>query len=146
MADAARATLGLDINACVVTSRPVGVTVAMSQSGASWGSLAAGGEDTLIEAARKLKEMGSTAIAGLMQYLFSIVKLLTFINYPVEVVCRFPEDGDAKEQGLDTASLFKQYQQGEGVDAIAGAEALISHVISKELGIPCAHAPAFDTW
>ena len=32
VADAARATLGLDVAACVVTSRPVGVTVAVSQA------------------------------------------------------------------------------------------------------------------
>jgi hypothetical protein len=62
------------------------------------------------------------------------------------VVCRFPEDAEAAEQGLDTAKLFKAYQQGLGVDAIAGAEALISHVITKALNIPCAHAPAFDMW
>jgi Protein of unknown function (DUF3326) len=64
----------------------------------------------------------------------------------IAVVCRFPEDDEAVQQGLDTASLFKSYQQGDGVDAIAGAEALISHVITKELCVPCAHAPAFDIW
>ena len=32
VADAARATLGLDVAACVITSRPVGVTVAVSQA------------------------------------------------------------------------------------------------------------------
>ena len=29
------------------------------------------------------------------------------------------------------------------MDAIAGAEALISHVVTQRLGVPCAHAPAF---
>jgi hypothetical protein len=29
------------------------------------------------------------------------------------------------------------------VDSIAGAEALISHIITQRLGVPCAHAPAF---
>ena len=125
VADGARATLGLDIAACVVTSQPVGVTVKLSASGASWGSLGDSGEKTLLEAARKLIDMGCTAIA---------------------VVCRFPEDDEAAAQGLDTASLFKAYQQGVGVDAIAGAEALISRVITKEFLIPCAHAPAFDQW
>jgi hypothetical protein len=43
----------------------------------------------------------------------------------MSVVCRFPEDDEAEAQGLDTARLFKAYQQGVGVDAIAGAEALI---------------------
>lgn len=125
VANAARATLGIDVAACVVTSAPVGVSVRMSESGASWGSLGPEGENTLIAAAEELVRQGCTAIA---------------------VVCRFPEDDEAARQGLDTASLFKAYQQGKGVDAIAGAEALISHVITKALMIPCAHAPAFDTW
>ena len=66
--------------------------------------------------------------------------------YPIKVVCRFPEDNEAAAQGLNTAEFFKAYQQGSGVDAIAGVEALISRVISKELCIPCAHAPAFHPW
>jgi hypothetical protein len=30
------------------------------------------------------------------------------------------------------------------VDALAGAEAVISHLLSRELGLPCAHAPALS--
>jgi hypothetical protein len=30
------------------------------------------------------------------------------------------------------------------VDALAGAEAVISHLLSQELGLPCAHAPALS--
>lgn len=41
------------------------------------------------------------------------------------------------------SSLFASYRMGEGVDMIAGVEAIISHIITKELLIPCAHAPAF---
>lgn len=37
-----------------------------------------------------------------------------------------------------------EYQQGQGVDPVGGVEAILSHFISKELQIPCAHAPAFD--
>lgn len=36
------------------------------------------------------------------------------------------------------------YQNGEGVDPVGGVEAIISHYISKELQVPCAHSPAFD--
>ena len=50
----------------------------------------------------------------------------------IAIVCRFPE-----EQGED-------YANGIGVDPVGGVEAIISHYISKELKIPCAHAPAFD--
>jgi len=39
---------------------------------------------------------------------------------------------------------FEQYRKGGGVDGIGGAEALISHVIGKAVGVPCAHAPAFS--
>lgn len=50
----------------------------------------------------------------------------------IAIVCHFPE-----EQGDD-------YAQGIGVDPVGGVEAIISHYISKEFSIPCAHAPAFD--
>ena len=50
----------------------------------------------------------------------------------IAIVCRFPD-----EQGDD-------YANGIGVDPVGGVEAIISHYISKELEIPCAHAPAFD--
>lgn len=50
----------------------------------------------------------------------------------IAIVCRFPD-----EQGDD-------YANGIGVDPVGGVEAIISHYISKELKIPCAHAPAFD--
>lgn len=36
------------------------------------------------------------------------------------------------------------YQNGLGVDPVGGVEAIISHYISKELKVPCAHSPAFD--
>jgi len=68
--------------------------------------------DVLLRAAEKLKMAGATAIA---------------------VVTRFPDDCD----GLDT----KLYRQGNGVDVIAGVEAVISHFLVKHLLIPCAHSP-----
>ena len=49
----------------------------------------------------------------------------------IAIVCLFPE-----EQGDD-------YANGIGVDPVGGVEAIISHYISKELNVPCAHAPAF---
>ena len=50
------------------------------------------------------------------------------------IVCHFPE-----EQGED-------YSNGIGVDPVGGVEAIISHYISKELKLPCAHAPAFSDY
>ena len=72
-----------------------------------------GQPEALLQAGRQLKAAGATAIA---------------------VVTRFPDDPDSA--GLAA------YRQGSGVDALAGAEAVISHLLSRELGLPCAHAPA----
>jgi hypothetical protein len=72
-----------------------------------------GNPAALLRAGHQLKAAGATAIA---------------------VVARFPED----PQGEALAA----YRQGTGVDALAGAEAVISHLLSLELGLPCAHAPA----
>ena len=69
VANAARATLGLDVAECVITSRSVGVQVNMSPAGASWGSLSDVGEQTLVEGARKLMDLGCTAIAGVSKSL-----------------------------------------------------------------------------
>ena len=68
--------------------------------------------DVLLRGAEKLKEEGATAIA---------------------VITRFPDDIDKLETKL--------YRQGNGVDIIAGVEAVISHFLVKHLLIPCAHAP-----
>lgn len=54
-------------------------------------------------------------------------------------------------QALAIVCMFKNpendnpdYQNGFGVDPVGGVEAIISHYISKELKVPCAHSPAFD--
>lgn len=50
----------------------------------------------------------------------------------IAIVCRFDDDD------------FDDYASGIGVDPVGGVEAIISHYISRELKIPCAHSPAFD--
>lgn len=122
VASAARATLGINVAQCVVTSSPVEVHVdSSSLSGSSWGGLK--NVDTLLEAAQWLYDKGCTAIA---------------------VVVRFPEDEEGDETTVQQQVLnFQQYRLGNGVDHIAGAEAIISHVITKHFMLPCAHAPAF---
>ncbi len=62
---------------------------------------------------------------------FAAEKLLSKGCSAIAIVCLFPE-----EQGDD-------YANGIGVDPVGGVEAIISHYISKELEVPCAHAPAF---
>jgi len=71
--------------------------------------------DTLLEAGKSLIKKGITAIA---------------------VVAKFPDDLDS----LETTN----YREGRGVDPISGVEAVISHLISKFLKVPCAHAPALN--
>lgn len=50
----------------------------------------------------------------------------------IAIVCKFPEPES------------DEYSNGIGVDPVGGVEAIISHYISKELKIPCAHSPAFE--
>ena len=69
--------------------------------------------DSLIEAGEILIEKGATAIA---------------------IVAKFPNNLDL--------NVTNAYREGKGVDPIAGVEAVISHLISKFLKVPCAHAPA----
>lgn len=59
-------------------------------------------------------------------------KLLNRGAEAIAIVCSFPED-----DGED-------YANGIGVDPVGGVEAIISHYISKELNVPCAHSPAFE--
>ena len=70
---------------------------------------------TLINAGKTLIEKGVTAIA---------------------IVAKFPDDSDSSETNI--------YRKGKGFDPISGVEAVISHVISKFLKVPCAHAPALN--
>ena len=71
--------------------------------------------DTLIEAGEKLLRQGITAIA---------------------IVSDFPDALEDKDITL--------YREGKSVDKISGVEAVISHLISKFLKVPCAHAPALS--
>lgn len=49
------------------------------------------------------------------------------------VVCYFPDTPDDD-----------QYAKGNSADPVGGIEAIISHLVSKEFNVPCAHAPAFS--
>jgi hypothetical protein len=111
-ADAARATLGLNITDYVLTDRPLEVELRMSESGASWGTIA--NPDSLLRAAEKLITQAKVEA--------------------IAVVARFPEDEGSK--------ALENYRHGTGVDPLAGAEAVISHLIVRTFKIPCAHAPA----
>lgn len=111
-ADATRATLGLDLTEYVITDTPLEVSLQAATSGATWGTIR--NPDSLLRAAETLiQKAGAEAIA---------------------VVARFPDD-------LDSEAL-QCYRHGQGVDPIAGAEAVISHLVVRTFRLPCAHAPA----
>jgi len=113
-ADAARATLGLDLTDYVVTDMPLGVELRTASSGASWGTIQQ--PDSLLRAVDKLITVaGAEAIA---------------------VIARFPDDLGA--------TMLHDYRHGIGVDPLAGAEAVISHLIVRTFKVPCAHAPALS--
>jgi hypothetical protein len=112
VADAARATLGLNLTDYVITDAPLNVDLRTAASGASWGTI--GNPDSLLRSAQVLIEQAKAdAIA---------------------VVARFPDD-------LGSEAL-QAYRHGQGVDPLAGAEAVISHLIVRTFQVPCAHAPA----
>lgn len=113
-ADATRATLGLDLTEYVVTDAPLNVRLKTAASGATWGTIEH--PDSLLRAVdRLIRRGGAEAIA---------------------VVARFPDD-----LGSDA---LQDYRHGKGVDPLAGAEAVISHLVVREFQIPCAHAPALS--
>jgi hypothetical protein len=111
-ADATRATLGLSLTDYVVTDAPLNVELRTAASGASWGTI--GNPGSLLRAAEVLiKQAKAEAIA---------------------VVARFPDSTGSE--------ALQAYRHGKGVDPLAGAEAVISHLIVRTFQVPCAHAPA----
>ncbi|MBF2058608.1 MAG: DUF3326 domain-containing protein [Cyanobacterium sp. T60_A2020_053] len=74
-----------------------------------------GNPDSLLRAGKKLIRQGVRALA---------------------VVARFPDDVDSQ--------ALMDYRHGGGVDGLAGAEAVISHLLVREFQMPCAHAPALS--
>ena len=113
-ADAARATLGLNLTDYVITDTPLEVQLRTAASGASWGTIQH--PDSLLRAVEVLvKQAGAEAIA---------------------VVARFPDDIDSE--------ALQSYRHGQGVDPLAGAEAIISHLVVRTFQIPCAHSPALS--
>ncbi|MBR8840350.1 MAG: DUF3326 domain-containing protein [Stigonema ocellatum SAG 48.90 = DSM 106950] len=112
--DAARATLGLSVNEHVTTDAALEVELRTSASGASWGTI--GNPDSLLRAAEVLIKRGRVEA--------------------IAVVARFPDELDEVTE--------QNYRYGKGVDPIAGAEAVISHLVVRTFQIPCAHSPALS--
>lgn len=111
---AAKATLGLDILAPVVTPEGLGVQLAQGATGASWGTIK--NPQVLLASAQSLLEQGAQAIA---------------------IVSWFPNSDSPSVH-----AQIQQYRQAQAIDPLAGVEAVISHLVTRELKVPCAHAPA----
>jgi len=114
-AEATKTTLGIDLREYVVTDQPLEIELRKATSGASWGTI--GNPDSLLRAAEKLITQAKVEA--------------------IAIVARFPDDQDSLE--------LQNYRQGSGVDPIAGAEAVISHLVVRTFHIPAAHAPALNT-
>ncbi|MCO5597771.1 hypothetical protein L7F22_051853 [Adiantum nelumboides] len=112
--DAARASLGLSIVDHVITDKPLGVE--------KWIDAATGQSTGRLLHPNSLKR----AVNSMLNE--------TDVN-AVAVVSRFPDD---------SIEDINDYRQGQGVDALAGVEAVISHMVVETFQIPCAHAPALS--
>ena len=67
------------------------------------------------------------------EFLYSAKKLLEKGCNAIAIVGMFDEPEE-----LNTG-----YANGEGTDPVGGVEAILSHYITRELNVPCAHSPAF---
>ncbi|KAL6848236.1 hypothetical protein ACP4OV_022364 [Aristida adscensionis] len=112
VADAARASLGLPVVEYVVTDAPLEIKTWFDPK-CGKSTGSIGNSDSLLRAVGALANNSD-------------------VN-AVAVVARFPDD-DPDDSDC--------YREGEGVDLLAGVEAIISHLIVKEFKIPAAHAPA----
>jgi hypothetical protein len=72
-------------------------------------------------------------VRNIKTMLKSAKKLLAKGCNAIALVCLFD---DPEDENSD-------YSNGIGTDPVGGVEAVLSHCISKELKVPCAHSPAF---
>jgi Protein of unknown function (DUF3326) len=112
---AMRSVWGLNIPWVIETAEPLKLSINWGEHGQSTGAV--DNIQVLMHACEKALSMGAEALA-----------LCVF----------FPE---ALMRALDKDHA---YEQGHGVDPIGGIEAMLSHAISVQFHIPCAHAPVFD--
>lgn len=63
-------------------------------------------------------------------------KLIQKGSEAIALVCLFEDPQDCNPD----------YANGIGTDPVGGVEAILSHYISKELLVPCAHSPAFKDY
>ena len=90
-------------------------------------------EDVGVEFTLDENGVSAGSVKNIETLLLSSKNLISKGAEAIALVCMFD---DPEEDNLD-------YANGIGTDPVGGVEAILSHYISKELGIPCAHSPAF---
>lgn len=91
-------------------------------------------EDVGVEFYVDSSEISTGTVKNIDTVVDSAKRLINNGAEAIAIVCRFEdEDND-------------NYANGIGVDPVGGVEAVISHYVSKELKVPCAHSPAFDDY
>lgn len=75
-------------------------------------------------------------VNNIQTLLGSSEKLISRGAEAIALVCFFEDPEDMNED----------YSNGIGTDPVGGVEAILSHYISKELKVPCAHSPAFGDY
>lgn len=90
-------------------------------------------QDVGVEFKIEANGISTGSVRNIKTILEASKKLLSCGCNAIALVCLFDEPGDGNPQ----------YSQGIGTDPVGGVEAVISHYISKELKVPCAHSPAF---
>ena len=70
------------------------------------------------------------------------------VNYPETLVEAGKKLLEKGAQVLAIVCFFEEppeddYENGQGVDIVGGVEAILSRYVTKKLGCPCVHAPAF---
>ena len=89
-------------------------------------------DDVGVEFVVDSSNISTGRINNITTLLDSTIRLLKKGAEAIAIVCKFNDDN------------FDNYSNGIGVDPVGGVEAIISHYISKELKVPCAHSPAFE--
>jgi len=90
-------------------------------------------EDVGVEFNLESNNISSGCVQNIETLKSACEKLINKGAQAIAIVCMFE---DPEETNTD-------YANGIGTDPVGGVEAIISHYISKELDIPCAHSPAF---
>ncbi|CAI5943742.1 unnamed protein product [Closterium sp. NIES-65] len=166
VADAARATLGIDIVGYTVTDRPLKVhrhrpppqgtpSPPSSKPMSPWACVGGG------QQVHKWVDGATGAATGRIDEADSLLRAVqTLLDAPLAAhppshahalsPAAAPATGGRGVDAVgvvarfpdDAEEVLQQYREGSGVDVLAGVEAVISHLVVRRFQLPAAHAPA----